>query len=133
MRNELLLLSGVLLLTSSLAAEAPQTTKPAQGEKPAAAAQAEKKEIKLSAKVLQAYVGEYELTPERILTITLDNGYLWGQPTDQEKRQMFAESETTFFLKDAPIEVTFKKEKGKVVGLTMKQGDRPERELKKIK
>jgi hypothetical protein len=37
-----------------------------------------------------------------------------------------------FFLKDAPFELTFQKEKRKVVGLVMKQGDRSERQLKKI-
>lgn len=58
---------------------------------------------------------------------------MWGQPSGQTKRQLFAESQTKFFLKDAPVEVTFQKEKGKVVGLAMKQGDRPERQLKKVK
>ena len=133
MRNGLLLLGGALLLSSSLAAQAAQATQPpATGAKPPAANQ-DRKEVKVSEKVLKTYAGEYELSPERILTVTLEKGYLWGQPTGQEKRQMFPESETKFFLKDAPVEVTFQKEKGKVIGLTMKQGDRPDRELKKIK
>lgn len=134
MRKALLLGGLCLLLTTSLTAQAAQTAKPEQqGAKPPAAANQDRKEVKVPEKVLKTYVGEYELTPERILTITLEKGYLWGQPTGQESRQMFPESQTKFFLKDAPVEVTFQTEKGKVVGLTMKQGDRPERELKKIK
>lgn len=64
--------------------------------------------------------------PERITII-------WGQPTDQMKRQLFAESETKFFLKDLNAQITFQKEKGKVLGMLMDQEGRPQRELKKIK
>ena len=147
MRNGLLLLAGVSLLTTSLVAQAAQTAKPAapQAAKPAAAPQdpkpsppikpaAERKEAKLTEKALAAYVGEYEMGPGRILTVTLKDGYLWGQPTNQDARQMFPESQTVFFLKDAPVEVIFKKgAKGVITGMTMNQEGRPQRELKKIK
>ena len=120
------LLLGLTLLQSA-AAQAPPAAKP-----PAPAQ--ERKEIKVPVKVLQAYVGEYELSPERILTITLEEGSLHGQPTGQEKRQLYAESPTKFFLKGPDIQVTFQKDaKGKVTGLLMDQGGRPQRELKKIK
>ena len=105
---------------------APTTTKPAAPAK-------ERKEIKVSEKVLETYVGEYEMGPDRILTVTLEEGYLWGQPTNQTKRQMFPESETKFFLKDIDAQVTFQKEKAKVVGMVMDQAGRPQRELKKIR
>ena len=65
--------------------------------------------------------------------MTLEDGYLWGQPTNQTKRQMSPESETKFFLKDIDAQVTFQVEKGKVVGMVMDQAGRPQRELKKIK
>jgi hypothetical protein len=72
--------------------------------------------------------------PDRILTLTLDNGSLWGQPTEQPKRQLFAETETKFFLKDLDVQITFQKDpKGKVTGMLMDQANRPQRELKKIK
>ncbi len=135
MRTSFLLLAGVCLLTPGLAqaqATAKPQTPPATTAKPPAPA-AERKEIKLTPKVLQTYVGEYSMTPERILTVTLENGYLYGQPTDQAKRQMFPESETKFFLKDIDAQVTFVKEKGKVTGMLMDQAGRPQRELKKIK
>jgi hypothetical protein len=84
--------------------------------------------------VLKTYVGEYEMTGGRVLTLTLENGSLWGQPTDQQKRQLFAESDTKFFLKDLDVQLTFQKDpKAKVVGLVMDQGGRPQRELKKLK
>ncbi len=136
MRNGLLLLGGVLLLASSLAAQGAQTAKPAQGEKPAAAAapDQDKKEVKVPEKVLKTYVGEYELRPDWILSVTLENGSLWGQPTNQEKRQIFAESPTKFFLKDLPVTFEFQKDAtGAVTGLHMVQQGRGERDLKKIK
>ena len=84
--------------------------------------------------MLQTYVGEYELRPDWILTVTLDNGSLWGQPTNQEKRQMFAESPTKFFLKDLPVTFEFQKDaKGTATGVHMVQEGRGERDLKKIK
>jgi hypothetical protein len=94
----------------------------------------EKKEIKVPAKVLKTYVGEYEFGPERTLTITLEGGSLWGQPTGQEKRQLFAESQTKFFLKDLPVVMSFEKDaKGVVTGMVMDQEGRPQRKSKKLK
>jgi hypothetical protein len=149
MRKGLLLLAGVALLTTSLVAQAAQTAKPAtpQTAKPAAPQTAkpatpaapfkpasERKEIKLTEKVLKTYVGEYQMGPDRILTVTLKDGYLWGQPTGQDARQMFPETQTVFFLKDIPYEVTFKKDaKGAVTGMSMRQDGGPVRELAKIK
>lgn len=135
MRKGLLLLGGVCLLTSSLAAQPPQTTKPAGAQPPAAGApKADKKEVAVPEKVLKTYVGEYEMRADWILTVTLEKGSLWGQPTNQEKRQMFAESPTQFFLKDLPVSFEFKKdEKGNVTSLHMVQEGRGERDLKKIK
>jgi hypothetical protein len=138
MRTSLLLLAGVCLLAPALAqaqGTAAPKTPPAQGA-PAKPANpnGDKKEIKVSPKVLQTYAGEYEFGPDRTLTVTFDNGSLWGQPTGQDKRQMFAESPTKFFLKDLPVTLEFRKDaKGKVTGMHMVQEGRPERELKKIK
>lgn len=62
---------------------------------------------------MKTYVGEYEFAPEENLKITFENGSLWGQPPGSAKRQMFAESETKFFVKTSPTEVTFQQdEKG---------------------
>jgi Domain of unknown function (DUF3471) len=133
MRTHVLLLAGFCLLSSPAFARAAQDAK-AQEAKAQEAKPKERKEIKVTEKVLKPYVGEYAMTEGRVLTITLENGSLWGQPTDQQKRQLFPESPTKFFLKDLDVQVTFQKDpKGAVVGLVMDQAGRPQRELKKIK
>ena len=138
MRKYALLLAGVCLLHTSIAAS--QATG-AAGAKPSAqtkpteqpAANADKKEIKVSAKVLQTYAGEYQLDETRSLTFTFDKGSLWGGPTGQTPHQLYAETQTKFFLKTLPIQLTFRTEKGKVTGLLFQQEGRPDRELKKVK
>jgi hypothetical protein len=139
MRNYVLLLAGICLVPAfaQAQAQAAATTKP---QPPASAASkpatppAERKEVKLSEKVLKTYVGEYQMGPDRTLTLTLENGSLWGQPTDQQKRQMFAETPAKFFLKDLDVQMVFQKDaKGNVTGMVMDQAGRPQRELKKIK
>ena len=137
MRISLSVALGVCLLVPGLAqaqatAAKPQTPPPAAA-KPAATP-ALRKEIKVTEKVLKTYAGEYEMAPGRVLAITLEKGSLWGQPGDQEKRQLFAESNTKFFLKDLDVQITFQKDaKGVVTGLLMDQAGRPQREAKKIK
>ena len=87
MRHSILALAGIFLLQapSAVARPAGATTVVMQDAKTP-----QRTEIKVPEKVLKTYVGEYELTPERILTITLEGGSLWGQPSNQEKRQLFA-------------------------------------------
>ena len=133
MRKYVLALAGACLLHPALAVAAAPQGAAAPPAAPGAKAP-EKKEITLPEKVLKPYVGEYEFGPERTLTITLENGSLWGQPTDQPKRQLFAESQTKFFLKDLPVELTFEKDaKGVVTGMVMDQEGRPQRKSKKLK
>jgi CubicO group peptidase (beta-lactamase class C family) len=94
----------------------------------------ERKEITVPEEILKTYVGEYEFAPDENLKITFENGSLWGEPPGSAKRQMFAESETKFFVKTSPTEVTFQKdEKGNVIGVIVKSGPRPEMKLKKVK
>jgi len=137
MRTYVLLLAGVCLMHPGLAhAQATATSTPQpppQSTAKPAEPPKERKEIKLTEKVLATYVGEYQMTPERTLTVTLDQGYLWGEPTGQTKRQMFPESQTKFFLKDLDAQVAFQKDaKGTVTGMVMTQRGQ-DRELKKIK
>src|SRR5687767_3817427 len=142
MRNFVMLLAAVCLLQPAFAhaqaisqpkPPAPTATKPAApgqtAAKPAPPAAA-KKEIKVPEKVLKTYVGEYQ-QEERILEIELKDGGLWGAPKGQNKRQLFAESTTKFYLKDLPIQLTFQKDKkGIVTGLVMQQGDGEPRDMK---
>ena len=81
--------------------------------------------IVLEEKVLKSYVGEYEMRPDFLFTVTQEEARLFVQATGQEKLEMFAESETKFFLKvnDAQIEFV-KDEAGSVAKVTLRQGGR---------
>jgi CubicO group peptidase (beta-lactamase class C family) len=79
--------------------------------------------IKIDPKILDAYVGQYELTPTLIFTMTREGDSLTGQLTGQPKFEMFPESETKFFLKVVDAQVTFvKDDKGVVTHLILHQG-----------
>jgi CubicO group peptidase (beta-lactamase class C family) len=85
----------------------------------------ERKEISVPAAVLAAYQGTYELAPTFSITMTVENGQLMTQATNQPKFPLFAESETKFFLKVVDAQVEFvKDEKGQVTHLVLYQGGR---------
>jgi hypothetical protein len=81
--------------------------------------------IKLEEIVLEKYVGQYEVTPQFTFVITKEESRLFLQAKGQEKLEMFAESESEFFLKvnDARFEFV-KDDLGKVVKVIMNQGGR---------
>ena len=94
---------------------------------------ADRSELKVDAAVLVTYVGEYELAPKFIITVTMEGDKLMTQATGQGKNEVFAESPTRFFLKlvDAQLEF-FKGDDGKVTHLILYQGGQ-KIEGKKIK
>ncbi|HEY6230672.1 MAG TPA: serine hydrolase [Pyrinomonadaceae bacterium] len=82
-------------------------------------------EVKVDPRVYESYVGEYELAPSLIITITNEDGKLMGQPTGQPKAQLFPTAETEFFLKAVDAQVTFvKNEQGQVTQLILHQNGR---------
>lgn len=88
--------------------------------------------IKIDPKFLDAYVGQYELNPNLIFTMTREGDSLMTQLTGQPKFELFPESETKFFLKVVDAQVTFvKDDKGVVTHLILHQGG--DRTAKKIK
>ncbi|HEX9256390.1 MAG TPA: serine hydrolase [Candidatus Angelobacter sp.] len=92
----------------------------------------ERKEITVSPEILKQYVGTYELTPKFSLAITLEDGQLISQGTNQEKVPMFAESESMFFLKVVDAQIEFmKNEKGEVTNLVLHQNGRDTKGAKK--
>ena len=92
----------------------------------------ERKEITVSPEILKQYVGTYELTPRFSLAITLEDGQLISQGTNQEKVPMFAESETMFFLKVVDAQIEFvKNEKGEVTNLVLHQNGRDTKGVRK--
>jgi len=84
---------------------------------------AERKEIKVAAKTLEKYVGQYQLTPQLVMKVTLEDGKLWAQISTQPKLELFAESDTVFFFKVVNAQVTFVvSATGEVTGAVFRQG-----------
>lgn len=78
----------------------------------------ERKVIDIAGAVLEKYVGQYQLRPNFIITMSVEGGKLMMQPNSPQKVEMFATSETDFFLKAGNAEFTFvKDEQGRVTGL----------------
>jgi D-alanyl-D-alanine-carboxypeptidase/D-alanyl-D-alanine-endopeptidase len=80
-----------------------------------------RKEISVAPAVLDAYVGEYQLTPTFAITVTRDGGSLFVQATGQGKLPIYAESETEFFMKVVDAQISFVKENGQVTSLVLHQ------------
>lgn len=69
--------------------------------------------------VLERYIGQYETSPTMIVTVTLENGNLFAQGSGAGKVEVFALSETQFFLKDVGVQITFDKDAdGNVISMT---------------
>jgi CubicO group peptidase (beta-lactamase class C family) len=74
---------------------------------------------------LESYCGVYEVRPGMQITFRLVDGAFTAQPTGEEPRPAFAESETKFFFKGVSTEVEFvRDEGGRVSHLVMKRGAR---------
>jgi CubicO group peptidase (beta-lactamase class C family) len=83
----------------------------------------ERVEIALDPKILETYVGEYELAPTFKIKITREEARLFAQATDQPRFEIFAEKEADFFLKVVDAQITFSKdESGAVTSLILHQG-----------
>ena len=90
--------------------------------------------IDLPEEQLQKLVGSYELDPEFILEFTVENGRFYSQETAQSRTEVFAESETTFFLKAVDAQLTFEvDENGIATKVTLHQNGKntPGMKLKK--
>ncbi|WP_299157270.1 serine hydrolase [uncultured Tenacibaculum sp.] len=92
----------------------------------------EKKEIKVAAEILKKYEGAYELQPNFIITVRTRDGKIYAQATGQPEFELYAESDTKFFLKVVKASVEFHKDaKGIVNALTLNQGGRAMKAPKK--
>jgi len=78
----------------------------------------ERQVIAVASTVLEKYAGQYQLRPNFIITMSLDGGKLMMQPNASRKVEMFATSETDFFLKAGNAQFTFVKDaQERVTGL----------------
>lgn len=120
--------SGVIALAvrgrSGTDQEARKTDKPPPAERQA---------IALDPAVYEGYVGEYEITPTLSIIITKEGSKLLAQATGQPKLELFPESPTKFFVKEAAVEIEFVVDaSGKATSLVLHQGGR-QLPAKKIK
>jgi CubicO group peptidase (beta-lactamase class C family) len=89
--------------------------------------------VQLPEETLKTYVGDYELAPNFVIIITVEDGKLKGQPTGQGKADILAESENKFYVEAADAQVVFVKDaSGKVTSLKLTQRGQTH-EAKKIK
>jgi hypothetical protein len=90
-----------------------------------AEAPVERKEVRLTPDQLERCVGRYEVLPGFVLEVTREGDRLFSQATGQEKAEIFAQSETEFFLKVVDAQLTFQIEgRGPAKALVLHQGSR---------
>ena len=70
---------------------------------------------KVDSKILDTYVGRYEVGPGMAMTVTSEGGRLFGQVANQPKVELLPESNTTFYIKEMDSVVTFIKTDAGVV------------------
>ncbi len=79
--------------------------------------------IQVDKAILEQYVGEYQIAPGVEIAVQLEDDGLVAVPPGQPKMQIFAETETVFFMKEAPVSITFEKNaSGSVSGILIDQG-----------
>ena len=82
----------------------------------------EHKQIAVDPKIFDGYVGQYQLAPNFVLTVTRDGAQLFVQATGQPKFEIFPESERDYFLKVVDAQITFETESGgRATGLVLHQ------------
>ena len=82
----------------------------------------EHKQVDIDPKVFDGYVGQYQLAPNFVMTITRDGTQLFVQATGQPKLEIFPESERDYFLKVVDAQITFETDsQGRATGLVLHQ------------
>lgn len=79
-------------------------------------------EVKISNKVLERYVGTFELFPDFDINIILEEGQLYSMGTDQDRLRIYPKSGTKFFYKTIDATIEFKSdEKGEYKSFILTQ------------
>jgi CubicO group peptidase (beta-lactamase class C family) len=89
--------------------------------------------VKVSEKLLNAYVGTYQVSPEFVFEITKEGEKIFLQAAGQEKLEMFAESDTKFFLKVNDAQFEFIKDESNKISKALLQQEGRSAEAKKIR
>lgn len=88
--------------------------------------------IKVNEAILKTYVGDYQVSPQFVFSISNEQDRLFLIAPGQEKLEMYAETDSKFFLKVNDAQFEFVKESGMITKALMQQGGR-QAEAKKIK
>ena len=72
--------------------------------------------------LLPQFVGTYQYAPDISIAVTLEQGALWIEATGQAKVRLIAESESSFFIAEDDIAISFVKDGGVVTQLVVHQG-----------
>lgn len=95
---------------------------------PRQAAAPTRREIAVPVGTLHQYVGEYPLTPQFVLSVSVADGQLHVQATGQPRFPVFASAADSFFYKVVEAGLTFERDAaGKVVAVVLHQGGRDRR------
>ena len=79
--------------------------------------------IVVDQEILQSYVGEYEIQPGFILSITTEGDKLFGQATGQSQVELAPKSDKEFLVTSVNAKITFNTENsGQISSLTLLQG-----------
>ncbi len=71
------------------------------------------------------YAGFYQMGPKAVLKVSRTGEHFFAQPGGQPPAEIFPESQTSFFLKIAPAEISFVLDsQGSVTGAVLRQGGR---------
>jgi CubicO group peptidase (beta-lactamase class C family) len=65
--------------------------------------------VRVEQKTLDQYVGRYRVNPDRVLTVTTENGRLFAEPTETPRFELHPISETGFIRKETAIQYDFAK------------------------
>jgi CubicO group peptidase (beta-lactamase class C family) len=85
----------------------------------------ERRAIALDARTLEKYVGQYQLPSGSVINVTYEGGKLMRQIGAHPKVELFAASETEFFMKLSDVQISFVRDaRGRVTGQLMRRGGR---------
>ena len=81
--------------------------------------------ISIAPEQFDQFVGFYQLGAKAVVTLTRDGDHFFIQASNQPPAEIFPESETKFFLKVVPAQISFTVDPpGKVIGAVLHQGGR---------
>lgn len=135
-RRSFLKIGGGLLITSLLGLIAVQKFRATSPQR-AAISNAhpptmERQGIELDPQLYDAYVGQYEFEPGKILTITKEDNRLMRRGGGGVKAELFPETETRFFRQDVDMLTIFVKDTAGQVTHLLHQREGLERSARKI-